>query len=143
MASSQIQSDSEVIKSLVAEITKGETTDIRKFALIQNWMDENIDYDYDAYFRMADGVTGWVETSAIRTFDRKKGICSETSMLTVASMRAANIPTRSIYGKARGGYHQWTEAYIHGAWFEYEPMLPAYAQKGWANYERLRIDWRL
>ena len=103
----------------------------------------NIEYDYIGVGVMIDGETGWETPSAMRTLERKKGICSELSMLSAALLRASNIPNRLIGGKFMGGAHQWNEAYIDGAWFEYEAQLPADSVFDWNDYERIGILWRL
>lgn len=143
LPSKQIQSDSEEIISLANQITEGATSDKEKLILIQDWMALNISFDYTGMFDMQDGLMGWTMPSALRTLERKKGICSETSMLSVALMRAAKVPTRSIYGTFRGGYHQWAESFIDGDWVEFEPQVPAYSVKDWSVYERINIAWRL
>ncbi len=151
LPSSQVQSDNEVIIDLVNQITDGETNDKQKFILIQEWMHRNISFDYDRVFKMKDDTSHsikndtdeWVTPSAIRTLERNKGICSEIAMLSVALMRAANIPTRAVRGTFHGGGHQWADAYIDNAWLEYEPALPSNAVRDWEMYERTNVDARL
>ena len=71
---------------------------------------------------------------AAETAMTRKGDCSEHAVLLCAMMRAAEIPARVAMGlvyadqfageNAIFGWHMWTQAWIDGAWVDFDATLP-------------------
>ena len=70
--------------------------------------------------------------SALQVLKDKKGDCNEHSVLTVAILRALNIPSRVVFGliydSRKFYYHAWVEAFDGKEWIEFDPtwgLFPA------------------
>jgi transglutaminase-like putative cysteine protease len=70
--------------------------------------------------------------SALQVLKEKKGDCNEHSILTVAILRALNIPSRVVFGliydSQKFYYHAWVEAFDGKEWVEFDPtwgLFPA------------------
>ncbi len=120
-----IESDHPQITGLAANLTAGYSSDMEKVRAIHDWVARHISYDYDKYsnatFSHLDG--------AVRTLQRRTGVCQDYSFLTVALLRAAGIPARLAYGTAQGyggwGDHAWVEARAGDRWVTMDPTWDA------------------
>ena len=83
-------------------------TDEQKANAILHWVQKKINYEKYANTRRG----------ALKTLNDKKGNCADSTHLTVALLRAANIPAKyeakSVY--LQGG-HIWPLAYFNGKWW--------------------------
>jgi len=64
--------------------------------------------------------------SALEVLQTKAGDCNEHSVLTVALLRAAGVPARTVVGvlyfEGRFYYHAWVEAYW-GRWMAIDSLM--------------------
>jgi transglutaminase-like putative cysteine protease len=107
------QSNSSVIKSYAASITKGLTTQKDKAVAIFNWVRDNIGYSF--YYNTNYGALG--------TLTSKTANCVDTSHLMIALMRAAGIPAQyeHVYAQFTSGNwygHVIARVYIDGVWYK-------------------------
>lgn len=89
-------------------------------------------------FELLDAVTAWVNRrlsyvsgssrstdGAVRTFLSRQGVCRDFAHLTIALLRACDVPARlvSVYapGLSPMDFHAVTEAYVDGAWHVVDP----------------------
>lgn len=89
-SSRTIQSDSFLIRETAKSIIKGKTLNYVKVLAIHDWIAENIYYDNDA---LADGSYVRNDNSALATLNKRKNVCQGYANLTVAMLRAINIPS--------------------------------------------------
>ena len=117
--------EEKTIRDLATTITAGLTDDYQKILSINNWVADNIYYDYDAF------TTGkFGRTDAIGTLEAKRSVCAGYAALTAALVRSLGIPCKVVSGFARGVgadspwakvdhskiNHAWNEAYVNGRW---------------------------
>jgi transglutaminase-like putative cysteine protease len=111
-----IESDHPIIAQLAAEITKNATGDLQRVLAIHDWVADNISYDVAKY---KSGLSH-PDDGALRTLQRRQGVCQDYAYLTTALLRAVGIPARLAIGQAYSfgawGAHAWTEAYAAGRW---------------------------
>jgi len=118
---SAVERDNPDIITLANSIVADKKSDYEKAAAIHDWVSNNIWYDED--FSLGN--------SAIITMQNNRGICTGYTNLTVALLRAVDIPAIRVAGYAMGNdasleeffdvasnitNHVWTEAYIDGRW---------------------------
>ncbi|GGM85240.1 DUF3488 and DUF4129 domain-containing transglutaminase family protein [Dactylosporangium sucinum] len=108
------------VKNLVAELTKGKTTELDKVLAIYNFFAPSNGFVYDT-------STG-PDTSGTKIVDflqNKRGYCAQYAAAFGWLLREAKIPSRVAFGFARGGdrqgdtmtltninLHAWTEVYF-------------------------------
>ncbi|MCL2003440.1 MAG: leucine-rich repeat protein [Oscillospiraceae bacterium] len=122
-----IQSAHPEIAALSESITGGLSGDYEKARAIHQWVAGNVWYDNDVLYGRADRG----DDSALGTLQTSRSVCTGYTHLSVALMRAAGIPARSVSGYALGyggnretffdicgneANHAWTEAYADGRW---------------------------
>lgn len=103
---------SDAITAKAKEITAGLTRDYDKANAINQWVAQNIDYDY-AYFG---GHSSTTATTADDVLTSRKAVCGGFSNLTRALLQASGIPAVCIHGWAGGDRHAWNAAYVDGKW---------------------------
>jgi len=110
-----IQSNNPEIKALANELTR-ETQSIKDAAeIINNWV----------YLNLRKRFTPDI-SNAVQTLNSLEGDCGEHSALTVALLRASEIPAREVAGLVyiedlQGfGFHAWVEFYA-GRWIQMDP----------------------
>ncbi len=74
--------------------------------------------------------------SALETVHTRRGDCTEHAVLLAAMARATGIPSRVVTGLAYAGRyagksrvlvpHTWVQAWVDGAWQEYDAAMPRY-----------------
>lgn len=110
VATENIQSDNNKIKTLADSITRGSQSDFEKVARLAIWVNEYLTYDL-AYSN--------VILDAVSVLDTKTGVCAEYTTLFVALSRASDIPARYVSGFAYGNNgweeHAYSEVYL-GRW---------------------------
>jgi hypothetical protein len=127
--SPMIQSDDPGIVTLAHSIVKDISSNYEKAKAIYTWVANNIWYDWDCF----DSRTVRGNGSALETLQNRSGICLGYSNLTVALLRAADIPAFVAAGHIlrgsgsegdfpglsesfRNADHVWNEAYVDGRW---------------------------
>lgn len=116
------EADKKTIKDLALQITKDKTNNYDKLLAINNWVADNIYYDYD----MLSGKTG--PRDAIGTLKAKRSVCQGYSELTTALVRSLGIPCKMVIGwgnnnetdwseiPSNDSNHAWNAAYVDGRW---------------------------
>ena len=128
--SKDIQSHAPEIITLSSRITTGHASDYNKARAIHDWVAGNLWYDEDAF-----NAKTAPPKDALSTLKRRIAICEGYSNLTVALLRAADIPAKTVSGFAlllshNGSWeniqpneinHVWVEAYIDDRWIVIDP----------------------
>lgn len=112
-----IESDHVKIQSLAKELTSGQSTTYNKAKAIYQYVAKNTLYDVN---KLQTNDFAW-DDSALKTLRRGKGVCQDYTYLTIALLRASDIPARFVEGSAGGQRHAWIEAYIEGKWITMDP----------------------
>ncbi|GGJ85447.1 transglutaminase [Pilimelia anulata] len=122
------------VQQLVAELTRGATTDYDRVERLRGYFDPANGFRYD--LRTEPSTTG----AAITDFlDRKVGFCQQYAAALAWLVRAAGIPARVAIGFTLGNdnrdgvrvltnrnLHAWTEVYFPGVgWVLFESTPPA------------------
>lgn len=120
------ESERKEIKKLAHEITKDASNDYDKLIKINEWVAQNIYYDWDGYI-----AGNYGRTDAYGTLEARKSVCQGYAELTNALLRSIGIPSRVVSGhalgvSASGNYwdavdhtesnHAWNEAYVDDRW---------------------------
>ncbi|GAA2609231.1 DUF3488 and transglutaminase-like domain-containing protein [Dactylosporangium fulvum] len=122
------------VKNLVADLTKGKTTQYDKVMTIMNFFSPSNGFTYD--------TTTGADTSGSKIVDflqNKRGYCAQYAAAFGWMLREAKIPSRVAFGFARGGtrqgdtmtltnfnLHAWTEVYFPGyGWLPFDATPPA------------------
>ena len=126
-ATKGIESTNAQIVSLSNQLTQNLSTDWDKARAITRWVATNITYDASAANR---------NSGALAALQSRRGVCEDYAALCAALGRAAQIPTRVVYGytdsgsrwPATGAFslsgfrHAWVEFYLEGrGWVPAEP----------------------
>lgn len=106
-----IDSDNELIKAKAAELTRDAASNVEKAKRIQRFVIGHLKLNFDVRYSFYH--------KASTTLEYKEGNCMNYSRLLVALCRAANIPSRTIWGVVYGYgpstqlnynfHHQWAE----------------------------------
>ncbi len=114
------------IKNLAYDIIGEESNDYEKLLKINNWVAENIYYNWDGYLS---GDYG--RTDAYGTFKSRKSVCQGYAELTNELLKSIGIPSKLVIGHALGvsssnkywddidhtsSNHAWNEAFVNGRW---------------------------
>jgi len=99
------------IKSIVASVTKGLTTDAQKAKAIYNYVRDSISYTFYSNTRYG----------AVKTLTNKKGNCVDQAHLLVAMFRCAGLAARYVHGSCKftsgSTYgHVWAQVLIDNVW---------------------------
>lgn len=131
-----VQSDDPQIMNLANSLTKDLSTDLEKAKAIYEYVAKNISYDVA---KMKNNEFAW-DDSALKTLEKKSGVCQDYAYLTIALLRASGIEARFVEGRAGGENafgiafaerHAWVEAKIDGRWLTMDPTWGAgYIQNG-------------
>jgi hypothetical protein len=115
-----VESDAPAIRELSKRIIGEEKDAYRAVQKVNTWVHTNLEKDYGA---SADRATD--------VLHQKRGDCTEHSLLSVALLRAAGIPSRRvdgvIYMVNQDGvpalyWHEWVEAFV-GEWTQLDPTF--------------------
>ncbi len=115
-----VESDSQQIRDLAAQLVEGEKDAYTAAKKIVTWVAANLKKDYGASADRA--------TDVLR---QRKGDCTEHSLLAVSLLRASGIPARRvdgvIYMVNQDGvpalyWHEWVEAFV-GEWTQMDPTF--------------------
>lgn len=115
-----VESDHADIQALAKKIVGAETDAYAASVKIVRWVFKNLVKDY-----------GSSSDRATDVLTRKRGDCTEHSLLAVALLRAAGIPAKRVDGivylvnddKVPALYwHEWVEAYV-GEWTQLDPTF--------------------
>jgi len=116
-------------------LTQGVETPRAKVEAIASWVEETLEKKLATHLPTASTI-----------LEKKVGDCTEHTWLSVALLRAANIPARPVYGVGYTGdvdrvfaYHAWVEVALDGRW---EMFDPTWGQKS-ADATHLRLGTSL
>lgn len=118
------ENERKVIKSLAESIVSGASSNYDKLLKINNWVAENIYYDWDS---LLSGI--YPRADAYGTLINRKSVCQGYAELTDALLKSVGIPSRVVTGRAiNPSYenwntvdhtienHAWNEAFVDGRW---------------------------
>lgn len=95
-----------------AELTKNESSTIKKASILWDYIVKNYTYDYDKVERLTD-TTGYLPVNT-QTFKEEAGVCYDFASLYASMLRSQGIPTKLVKGyspKMIKGYHAWNEVF--------------------------------
>lgn len=99
-----------------AHETFGALDDGAKVAAVERWVRSNFSYE--------PGCSD-ADTTAVDTFEQKKGICRDFAHVTIALLRALDIPARMVSAYAwqldPPDFHAVVEVYLEGGWYLIDP----------------------
>ena len=103
-----------IIDNKAAEITAGLTDPYEKTRVVYDWVCANIAYAY----------SGTYGSDPVTVLEQRRAVCTGYAGLTVALLRAAGVPAKSVTGGA--GYstmegHAWVAAFVDGRWMMLDP----------------------
>jgi transglutaminase-like putative cysteine protease len=112
--------EADKVYNLAIEITAGLTPGYAQVEAIQNWIHQQITYQYG---------TSDASTSALNTLQNRHGVCRDFAHLGIALCRSLNIPARMVVGYLYGlkfmDQHAWFEAYIGHEWHTFDATQAA------------------
>jgi len=101
--------------AVASEICANTSTDAEKFAIIYQWIIDNIDYDMALAERVR--VETWWLPNPDEVVVTGKSICWGYASLLAAMCRSQSIPCKIVVGRVKGGVkHAWNETYIGSMW---------------------------
>lgn len=100
---------------------------------IYNEIVKIMNYDESKLGKLPSGYVPDMDT----TYNTKKGVCYDTSVLLAGMLRSTGVPTRFVKGYAAGidGYHAWNEILIDGKWVVVDATADAIYEKGGHSYK--------
>jgi len=120
-----IQSDDPEIVAKAGELASGLTFQVEVVEAILAWVRAKVAFDY----------TSSLPYDALSTFHNRSALCGGFATLSVALMRAADIPARTRIGclanegwsvPIQGGWHAWVETYYPDlGWVASDPQTTA------------------
>ena len=124
-----IQSDDAEVIRIAREVTATAEGDFDKARRLQNWVNQNLQFDL--------GIAVAPASEVVRN---RRGTCVAYAVLLAALQRAAGLPSRVVMGFAYAngiwGGHAWSEAYIDQRWIALDSAL---FSPGPADAARLRF----
>ncbi|NLV16144.1 MAG: transglutaminase domain-containing protein [Syntrophomonadaceae bacterium] len=139
--SAQVNPEDQLIQKIADSIITEKMSDKEKARAIHGWVTNNISYDTTAYFSGNVGLN-----SAADIIASKKGLCRDFSFVYASLARAANIPTRVVYGDAWNSSsqayekHAWNESFIDGEWINIDTTWDAGYINSKQNFVRAAGD---
>ncbi|MGA9174414.1 MAG: transglutaminase-like domain-containing protein, partial [Thermoactinomyces sp.] len=112
-----IQSDDPTIEWLAQHITEGHQSDRSKAKAIYLYVAKTMNYDVEKF---RENEFAW-DDSALKSLKTHSGVCQDYVFLTIALLRASDIPSRFVEGVAGGQRHAWVEAKIGDRWVTMDP----------------------
>ncbi len=129
-----LNSDYDELNAKAKEITAGLSSDEEKARTINDWVADNVYYDFDAYYH---GSGNWPSPYAPTVFSTGRAVCVGYSNLMAAMCRAVGVPVRLVRGAGmtseytdeqhikmyenRSSNHEWVEVYFNGKWNMCDP----------------------
>lgn len=99
-----------------ANITANFANGYDKAAAICDYIHQNIRYEYGS---------SSTETTAVDTWQQKKGVCRDFAHLGISLTRALGMPARMVVGYLYQldpmDLHAWYEVFIGGRWYTFDP----------------------
>ena len=128
-ATTNCQVSNSAIKSKVASLTSGLTTDLAKATAIFNYVRDDISYTFYSNTKYG----------AANTYSYKTGNCVDQSHLVIAMFRAAGLAARYVHGvcKFTSGStygHVWAQVLVDGVWVCADPTSLKNALGSIANW---------
>lgn len=99
-------------KTITADFANG----YDKAAAICDYIHQNITYQYGS---------STSETTAVDTWEQKKGVCRDFAHLGISLTRALDMPARMVVGYLYQlqpmDLHAWYEVFVGGRWYTFDP----------------------
>jgi len=121
--------DDPSIAGLASNLTAGKASALEMARSIYDFVVQNISYDLAKYNAVMSGLT--VERyGAVKTLERRMGVCEDITDLYIALCRSAGIPAVGVVGftysqdgeLSQGNRHAWAEVYIPDyGWMDVDP----------------------
>ncbi|MGA8942524.1 MAG: transglutaminase-like domain-containing protein [Thermoactinomyces sp.] len=112
-----IESDHHELQRLSRQITRHASTPREKARAIYRYVATTMTYDMEKF---RNNEFHWSD-SALKSLRTKKGVCQDYVFLTIALLRAADLPSRFVEGEAGGQQHAWVEVQVDGRWLVMDP----------------------
>ena len=124
-----IKLSKKIIKSEAKKLKKpvSKLSDKQKANAILHWVQKN--FKYDGY--------GNTRYGALKSLKMKELNCVDSTHVTIALLRASNIPAKYESKQINGSGHCWPRAYFGGKWIAGEPTqhfyFPKFGKFRWTN----------
>jgi hypothetical protein len=112
-----IESDNPRIVQLAWEIAGNKKTPRDKAKEVYRYVATHVRYDVDKFRR---NTFAW-DDSALKTLRTGSGVCQDYAFLSIALLRALDIPSRFVEGTAGGQRHAWVEVWVGNRWLTMDP----------------------
>lgn len=138
--SKHIESDEELIIKTAREITGGYGSDMEKAKAIYDWVIDNMEYDYDKFYKHSQGKYD-NQYGAANAISTGQGVCYDYSALMAALARASGIQAKVVEGglnKGRlKGFHAWNEIFISekDSWISIDTTLGDTTGENYFDFE--------
>ena len=100
------------------ELCEKENKLLGKYSIITRHISNTVVYDYLRALEIS-RVRGF-HTDIMRCFEKRMGICTDISGLTVCMLRAVGIKAKLVIGRADNKDHAWVEAVIDHVKYRYD-----------------------
>lgn len=126
------QSYIDYLNKTAQSITDGISDNYAKTKAISSYVSENLWYDQDfRYNKQSEGKKNYFNpnddgnrgSAGIEIIAGDKGLCEDYAAFTVSLLRAANIPTKEVWGHYGSASHAWVLAYVDGKWLLTDPTF--------------------
>jgi hypothetical protein len=130
------QSNHERIQKLVKSITKKSASDIVNIRNIHRWIASNIYYDKDS---LSSGSYKYKQLNSIDILDTSKCVCQGYTDLSIAMLRAIEIPAMGVICYALGESKQkkWTDSVLNSTETNHI-VTAAYINNKWSLFD---VTW--
>ncbi|MBA4494800.1 transglutaminase family protein [Paenactinomyces guangxiensis] len=116
-----VQSDHPDIRDLAREITAGKKTNREKAKAIYQYVANVMEYDVE---KLRNNSFEW-DDSALKSLQKKSGVCQDFAFLSIALLRSLDIPARFVEGESAGQRHAWVEVWTGERWLTMDPTWGA------------------
>lgn len=123
-----------LVSTYDASFSQGDLTNITSNSICENisdtktkvqniydFINKNIEYDYDLAFKVSEKIITSYIPNPVATLETKKGICYDIASLFAAMCKTQNIPCYIVKGEYNGISHAWNNVYIDNTWYKIDP----------------------